>query len=249
MEEWISLRAYARHREVALSAVQKAIESQRVTAVRRDAGGRLSSIEMHEADRQWSANTDPVEAARNGKFSAPAGDLLASQLNTPPAKGAAASTLADAGAGTRQGSGASAHEANPGSTADAPGVSNGGEAGGVAAGGVGPGGATTDQGDYLAARAKREGYLSEMARLDHLERLGLLVSTAEVEQEMAEIFGQIKTSVLRVADRKAQILAAESDPQRVHRILNDEFRTAFDELSSRFAAVAAGGTEEPAPAL
>lgn len=233
MEEWISLRAYARYREVALSAVQKAIDSARVTAVRRNAAGRLTGIERHQADQQWTANTDPVEAARNGKFSAVAlGDLPAAQPSIPPATESAAASPADAGAGTPQSSGADAHEANSGSTANAPGA-------------VAP----TDQGDYLAARARREKSLADMAHLDHLERLGLLVATADVEEEMAEIFGQIKTSILRIADRKAQILAAESDPARVHRILNDEFRTAFDELSSRFAALASGGTEEPAPTL
>lgn len=213
MEEWISLRAYARHREVALSAVQKAIEAGRVTAVQRRPNGRLHKIEKNEADRQWAANTDPVEAARNGKFAAPAGDLVAQ---------------ATAAGGVDRASGEVAGGTGAPSAPPAP---------------------ASDQAEYLASRAKREGYLAESARLDHLERLGLLVSTAEVEREMAEIFGQIKASVMRIADRKAQILAAESDPVRVHRILTDEFRTAFDECSRRFASISSGGAEEPAPTL
>ncbi len=213
MEDWISLRAYARHRGVALSAVQKAIEAGRVTAVKRKPNGRLHKIEKLGADLQWAANTDPVEAARNGKFAGPGGDLLASESSNAP------TAPADSGATT----------APPASSTSAA--------------------AREDQAEYLAARAKREGYMAETARLDHLERLGLLVSTAAVEQEMVEIFGQIKAGVLRIADRKAQILAAESDPARVHRILMDEFRTTFDECSRRFAAIAAGGSEEPAPAL
>jgi hypothetical protein len=70
MEEWMSLRAYARHRGVALSAVQKAIESRRVTAIKED-GGRICGIEKHQADAQWSANTDAAEAARSGTFQGP----------------------------------------------------------------------------------------------------------------------------------------------------------------------------------
>lgn len=68
MEEWISLRAYAKHRGVSLSAVQKAIKSKRVTVVRRNERQHVIAIEKHAADQQWAANTDPVEAARNGKF-------------------------------------------------------------------------------------------------------------------------------------------------------------------------------------
>lgn len=67
-EEWISLREFSRRREVALSAVQKAIESGRVSAVKRDAGGRLEAIEYVRASSEWNAHTDPVQAARSGKI-------------------------------------------------------------------------------------------------------------------------------------------------------------------------------------
>lgn len=95
-EEWISLRAYARHRGVALSAVQKAIESKRVTVVRRNERQHVIAIEKHAADQQWAANTDPVEAARNGKFlQVPAGaagaapsEPVASGANEPAVSGA-----------------------------------------------------------------------------------------------------------------------------------------------------------------
>lgn len=71
---YISLRAYSRHRKCALSAVQKAIDSRRVhgDAIRVD-GERVTGIDPVLADQQWAANTDPVEALRNGKLtSAPA---------------------------------------------------------------------------------------------------------------------------------------------------------------------------------
>lgn len=66
IEEWISLREFSRRRDVRLSAVQKAIETERVTAVRRDARGRLVAIEYHAATLQWNANTDPTQAERSG---------------------------------------------------------------------------------------------------------------------------------------------------------------------------------------
>lgn len=71
-ENWMSLRAYARHRGVRLAAVQKAIESGRVTAVRRrKENGRLQAIECTAADLQWAMNTDPVEAGKSGKVIVP----------------------------------------------------------------------------------------------------------------------------------------------------------------------------------
>jgi hypothetical protein len=57
----VSLRAYARHRQVALSAVQKAIASGRIT---KTASGK---IEVASADRQWLANTDLGRCAPDSK--------------------------------------------------------------------------------------------------------------------------------------------------------------------------------------
>ncbi|MBC3927784.1 hypothetical protein [Undibacterium sp. CY21W] len=57
----VSLRAYARHRGVALSAVQKAITSGRI---KKTAGGKINIV---AADLAWAANTDlakrPPDAA------------------------------------------------------------------------------------------------------------------------------------------------------------------------------------------
>ena len=58
-----SLRAYARHRDVQLRAVQKAIEAGRlVRSVGRDAKGRPKILDVVLADREWDANTDAVKA-------------------------------------------------------------------------------------------------------------------------------------------------------------------------------------------
>jgi hypothetical protein len=64
---YVSLRRFAEVRDVNLSAVQKAIESGRVKSVLRE-GDRLVGIHQAQAMAEWDANTDPVEAARNGKL-------------------------------------------------------------------------------------------------------------------------------------------------------------------------------------
>lgn len=88
MEEWISLREFARRREVTLGAVQKAIESGRVTAVKRNGSGRLVGIEFHAAAAQWGLNTDPDQAARAGQSLERLAELplvLNRTASTPPA--------------------------------------------------------------------------------------------------------------------------------------------------------------------
>lgn len=228
VEEWMSLRAYARHREVTLSAVQKAINSGRVTAVRRDANGRCAGIEKNEADRQWAANTDPVEALRNGKMpsAVPPGERQQSELMPVRDSGELIGRPrpeAESGAATAE------------------------ESGGQAEGR--PAAGNTDQDDYLAARAKREHFQAKTAEIEYLKEIGTLVAAAEVAGAIAVIIGEGMSKLDRIADRKAQILAAETDPNRVHRILRDETNAVRDECSRQLAALAAGGAEERETAL
>lgn len=58
-------REYARHRNITLRAVQKAIEAKRITLV--EVAGKMK-IDSDQADRDWRDNTDPV--ARSLLFSA-----------------------------------------------------------------------------------------------------------------------------------------------------------------------------------
>lgn len=197
MEQWMSLRAYARSRGVSLNAVQKAIESRRVTAIREE-GGRIVGIEKNLADQQWAANTDPVEAARNGK-------LDPQPVTAAPEKQATSPSEPPPAAG--------------------------------------------DQAVYLEARAKREGFLAKQAELDYLEQIGTLVPSADVEREFSEIFGQLKSGVMRVPDSVAQAIAAEADPLRINRVLSDALRKVFDEFSRRLTDAAAAGAAQREVAL
>lgn len=55
---WLSLRAYAKHRGCALSAVQRAIESGRLSkSVARDGRGSPKITDAAAADAEWSATT------------------------------------------------------------------------------------------------------------------------------------------------------------------------------------------------
>lgn len=100
MEEWISLREFSRRRSVTLSAVQKAIDSGRVKAVRRSENGRLVAIEHHAATAQWNGNTDLDQAARNGKILGPTEEIAqetnrANGAEEPPVGGSSSSADPD----------------------------------------------------------------------------------------------------------------------------------------------------------
>jgi hypothetical protein len=65
-QDSLSLRAYARHRKErglpgsTLKAVQKAIETERITVV--TLAGQTRIPDPEAADREWLANTDPVRS-------------------------------------------------------------------------------------------------------------------------------------------------------------------------------------------
>lgn len=56
MNAQISLREFARQCGVSLFAVQKAIAAGRITAVSRDAAGRIAGIDPVQAGVQWGAS-------------------------------------------------------------------------------------------------------------------------------------------------------------------------------------------------
>ena len=57
----LSIRAYARYRDVSEGAVRKAIRSDRITI------GEDGLIDSRLADQQWEANTDPAKSGRGGR--------------------------------------------------------------------------------------------------------------------------------------------------------------------------------------
>jgi hypothetical protein len=220
---------YARHRGCAPNAVSKAINSGRIrAAVTFDGDGNFVGIDAVRADALWAGNTDPVEAARNGKF-----------YDAPAAAGAKDPAAVES---TVDGQGAVAvavaAQQPTGNTGDLdlqpPAASST------------PSSKAGDNDSYLKARAEREQYAAKSAQLDYLKTIGKLVEAAAVRREVGEALAQLKTSLLRIPERTAQLLAAESDPARITRILGDELRIVLDECSRQFADDTADRVDEPA---
>lgn len=127
-------------------------------------------------------------------------------------------------------------------------VAAGGIAGAPSQEGASPPAAPEEPG-FQEHRTKREKFLAEQAELDYLAKIGALVSVAEVEREVEEIFASVKGNMFRMIPKKSAILAAETDPARIERLLTDALTQAFNESSRALADPPAGGAEERAAAL
>src|SRR5205823_3589639 len=84
--------------------------------------------------------------------------------------------------------------------------------------------------EYSKARAIRESYLARLAKIDFEERSGKLVSSDEVQVAAFNRFRQFRDHMLNISDRLAAVLAAESNPGRVHELLAAEIRKALEEF-------------------
>ena len=72
----MSVRAYAKHRGVRHSAVQRAIEVGRLSrSVVRDAKGRPSITDVAEADREWEARTQGTKVSLSVQLAKAAGTV------------------------------------------------------------------------------------------------------------------------------------------------------------------------------
>jgi hypothetical protein len=85
--------------------------------------------------------------------------------------------------------------------------------------------------DYFRARAIRESYLARLAKIEFEERIAKLVNRDEVQVAGFTRGRVVRDNMLNIADRLAATLAAESDVDRVHRILSNEIRMALDVLA------------------
>ncbi len=94
---------------------------------------------------------------------------------------------------------------------------------------------------YHESRAKREAANAELARIELLEKLGLLVPAQDVAKAAAATARVVREAMLVIPDRVSSLLAAETDPSRIHSLLTNELRLALNGLAQRPEPVAAAG--------
>lgn len=86
-------------------------------------------------------------------------------------------------------------------------------------------------GTYTAHRAQKERYAALMAQIDYWERIGSLVSKTEVEAAASDFGAQLRRTLEGLPDQVAELVAAESDPARVHALLLEEIDSVLSDLS------------------
>jgi hypothetical protein len=85
---------------------------------------------------------------------------------------------------------------------------------------------------YAGSRAAREGYMARLAKLEYEERSGKLVDADQVRAQLFSLSRRVRDRLLGVADRLAPVLAGESDPAVIHRLLTEEIALGLNELAS-----------------
>lgn len=168
------VRAYARHRGCSATAVEKALQSRRIS---RDSRGK---IDFKKADQDWERNTQ-----------------AGAPYSTPPPRKAPAEP-------------------------EMPGEAE----------------ALARSTQYVRARAVREFFQANLARVEYEERIGRLIAKDEVQAAAFNRFREFRERMLGIPSRVAALLVAESglSNARCHEILDAEIRRALNDFADQSGA-------------
>ena len=86
--------------------------------------------------------------------------------------------------------------------------------------------------DYFAARARRESAEAELAELKLQEALGQLGRADAVRSEAARLAAALRESLLQLPARLTPVLAAETDPAKLHDLLDTELRQVLAQITA-----------------
>lgn len=173
-KELISLREYGRRRGVSHVAVQRAVNSGRISTVD-------GKIDPALADREWRENTDQSKP-RNRITGRPKHARAPGEPSEPMDFGGA-----DGGNGTATG--------------------------------------------YARARAARELYQAQLAKMELDRQRGILVRADEVKVGAFNMARKARDQLIALPERVAAILAATQEPAEVQRILEEEIERICQEIA------------------
>lgn len=82
------------------------------------------------------------------------------------------------------------------------------------------------------SRQIKEHYDAKMAKLEYEKAIAQVVDRRQMEQDAFRMGRLVRDGVMAIPDRLAAILAAESDPTKIHAHLVKEFRRVLEALSA-----------------
>lgn len=84
---------------------------------------------------------------------------------------------------------------------------------------------------FQESRAMKEQYLALQAKADYETRMGELVERTTVERDWMNVAVILRTSLEKIPDSMAAVLAGESDIDRVHAMLTEQIEQALKQAS------------------
>lgn len=101
-----------------------------------------------------------------------------------------------------------------------------------------PTGSGQRQSSYHDARAQREAFNAENARLDLEERRGNLVDRDEVDRRQMEIFRRLRDRLLQLPATSAPRLVSQPDERAVRVMLDKDIRSLLDKFADELDRMA-----------
>lgn len=99
-------------------------------------------------------------------------------------------------------------------------------------GGIGAGDGDATAAGYARARAARELYLAQLAKIELDEKRRILVRADEVRLGAFSMARKARDQLIALPERVAAILAATQDPAEVQRILEEEIERVCQEIAN-----------------
>lgn len=84
---------------------------------------------------------------------------------------------------------------------------------------------------FASARTSRETYQALLKQLEYEERKKVLISADDVQKDAFNCARIVRDQILGIPDRISHIVASETDPDKVYKILSDSLYQALEELS------------------
>lgn len=89
-----------------------------------------------------------------------------------------------------------------------------------------------------ASQARKESALADLREIELQERRGNLIGRADVEEQAFKAARIVREGMLAIPDRLAHLLAAESDPAKIHAAMTEEIRKVLVGCSEQIATAA-----------